>query len=176
MPISFYLKQAVGLLGTGLFLISFQVKSNRKLFRIQCIAYICYTVHFLLLGALTGGISYILNMTRSFCLGSKNEFLNSKKMCAIICILQFLTVFLTWDGWFAILPAAANIAATIGCYSHNSRRIRSAAMFVNSPLWIVYDAIVGSWAGILDEVITEVSIIISLIRYGWKDLDKVDDN
>ena len=43
-------------------------------------------------------------------------------------------------------------------------------MFVNSPLLIIYDVIVGSWAGILDEVVTELSII-SIIRFGWNNLD-----
>lgn len=47
-------------------------------------------------------------------------------------------------------------------------------MFINSPLWIIYDILVGSWAGILDEVVSEVSIIISIARYGWKNLDKID--
>ncbi len=47
-------------------------------------------------------------------------------------------------------------------------------MFINSPLWIVYDIIVGSRAGILDEIITECSVIVSILRYGWKNLDCVD--
>lgn len=172
MPISFYLIQLIGLLGTGLFLISFQVKSSKSLFRIQCIAYICYTVHFFMLGDLTGAISKIINMTRSFCLGSRNVFLNSKKMCIIICTLQLAVTIFTWHGWITILPAVANVAATIGGYSHNPRKIRTAVMFVNSPLWIVYDSLVGSFAGVIDESITELSVIISIIRFGWKNLDK----
>ena len=44
-----------------------------------------------------------------------------------------------------------------------------------SPLWILYDIMVGSWAGILDEIVTEASMIISIIRYGWKALDRVED-
>ena len=71
-------------------------------------------------------------------------------------------------------PVAANIAATIGGYTHNARKIRLAGMFVNSPLWIIYDVIVGSWAGILDELVTECSMIVSILRYGWKNLDRVD--
>ena len=70
---------------------------------------------------------------------------------------------------------AANIAATIGGYTHNPRKIRVAGMFINSPLWILYDIMVGSWAGILDEIVTEASMIISIIRYGWKALDRVED-
>ena len=94
-------------------------------------------------------------------------------MCALICLLQLLTLALTWSGWVSVLPVAANIAATIGGYTHNARSIRLAGMCVNSPLWIVYDIAVGSWAGILDEVISELSMIISIVRYGWKALDGV---
>ena len=48
-------------------------------------------------------------------------------------------------------------------------------MLINSPLWIIYDVIVGSWAGILDEVVSEASMVLSIIRYGWANLDKVED-
>lgn len=50
-----------------------------------------------------------------------------------------------------------------------------AGMFINSPLWIIYDIIVGSWAGILDEVISEASMMISIYRYGWKNLDTIEN-
>ncbi|MBR5579604.1 MAG: YgjV family protein, partial [Lachnospiraceae bacterium] len=44
--------------------------------------------------------------------------------------------------------------------------------FVNSPLWIVYNIFVGSWAGIIDEIVTEASIILSIFRYGWRNLEQ----
>lgn len=166
--------QAVGILGTVLFFLSYQCKKNKNLFRVQFISYLCYTAHLLLLGAVTGGISYVLNTVRSFCLGSSRNFLKSRAMCCIICVLQLLTLILTWDGWHSALPVAANIAATIGGYTHNARKIRIAGMFINSPLWIIYDIIVGSWAGILDEVVSEASMIISVCRFGWKNLDCVE--
>ena len=167
--------QLIGLVGTVLFFASYQCKSNKNLFRVQFLSYFCYTIHLLLLGAITGGISYILNLFRSFCLGSKYEFAKSKGMCAIICFLQVMALVLTWSGWISILPVAANIAATIGGYTHNARKIRMAGMFINSPLWIIYDIIVGSWAGIFDEIVSEASMIISIIRYGWKNLDEVKE-
>ena len=167
--------QVIGLTGTALFFMSYQCKSNRNLFRVQFLSYLCYTIHLLLLGAITGGISYILNAFRSFCLGSKIEFARSRKMGIIICILQIMALVITWSGWMSILPVAANIAATIGGYTHNARKIRIAGMFINSPLWILYDIMVGSWAGILDELFSEGSMILSFVRYGWKDLDRIDE-
>lgn len=166
--------QAVGLMGTVLFFLSYQCKSNRALFRVQLASYIFYTTHFLLLGAVTGGISYMLNTVRSFCLSGRQEFLKGKWMCVILCTLQMLTLVVTWDGFLSVLPIAANIAATIGGYTHNPRKIRIAGMFINSPLWIVYNVAVGSWAGVLDELVTEASMVISILRYGWKNLDRVE--
>ncbi len=171
----FILIQAIGILGTVLFFLSYQFKSNKNLFRVQFISYLCYTAHLLMLGAVTGGISYILNTVRSFCLGSKNEFLKSKIMCCTICSLQVVTLLFTWDGWWSVLPVAANIAATIGGYTYNARKIRAVGIFINSPLWIVYDILVGSWAGIIDEIVSEASMIISICRYGWKNLDSTEE-
>ena len=172
---NYLLIQAIGLGGTFLFFVSFQCKSNKNLFRVQFVSYLCYTIHLLLLGAVTGGISYILNTLRSFCLGSKSEKLKSKWMGGAICILQLAAMAFTWSGWISVLPVAANIAATIAGYTYNARKIRIAGMFINSPLWIIYDIIVGSWAGILDEVVSELSMIISIVRYGWKNLDSINE-
>ena len=174
MTLRYILIQAIGLVGTLLFFVSFQYRDNKKLFRVQFLSYLFYTVHLLLLGAFTGGLSYIINTFRSLCLGSNWKFAQSKTMCWIICGMQFAALIITWNGWLSVLPVTANIAATIGGYTHNPRKIRIAGMFINSPLWIIYDIIVGSWAGILDEVVSEASMISSIIRYGWKNLDNVE--
>ena len=167
----FLLIQGIGFWGTILFFLSYQCRNNKTLFQVQFVSYLCYTIHLLLLGAITGGISYILNTVRSFCLGSKNDFLKGRLVCCILCILQVTTLVFTWNGWWSILPVVANIAATIGGYTYNARKIRIVGMLINSPLWIVYDIVVGSWAGILDEIVSEVSMIISIIRYGRENMD-----
>lgn len=73
-------------------------------------------------------------------------------------------------GW-SVLPVAANIAATIGGYTYSAKTIRMVGLRVNSPLWVIYDVAVGSWAGILDEAASSVSVLVSIARYGWKNLD-----
>ena len=175
MTSGYILIQAVGIVGTALYFISFQCRKNRNLFRVQFLSYLFYTVHLLLLGAVTGGASYMINLFRSFCLGSRWKFAQKKEMCVVICLMQIAALFITWSGWISLLPVLANIASTIGGYTHNARKIRLAGMMINSPLWIIYDLIVGSWAGILDEVVSEVSMIVSVIRYGWKNLDKNEE-
>ncbi len=166
--------QCIGFLGTMLFFLSFQCRKNSTLFRVQFVSYLMYTLHLMLLGATTGGISYIINTLRSLLLGSNYRWAKSKYMGAVICLMQLGALYMTWNGWISVLPVAANIASTIGGYTGNPQKIRLAGMLVNSPLWIIYDIIVGSWAGILDELVSEASMIISIIRYGWKNLDMTE--
>ncbi len=170
MTRSYIVIQIIGFIGAILFFVSFQCRNNKKLFRFQFLSYLLYTIHLLLLGAATGGVSYIINAIRSFCLSSRCDFGRSKKMCIIICFMQVVALMLTWVGWISILPVAANVAVTIGAYTYNARTIRLVTMLINLPLWIIYNIIVGTWAGIIDEAVSEISIGISIARYGWKNL------
>lgn len=43
-------------------------------------------------------------------------------------------------------------------------------LFCASPAWLLYDVMVGSIAGIVNEAITLTSIIVSVLRFGWKEL------
>ena len=95
MTAKYFVIQCIGFAGTLLFFFSYQCKSNRNLFRIQFLSYFIYTIHLILLGAMTGGISYIINTFRSFCLGGKWKSAKSWGMCAVICFLQIITLVLT---------------------------------------------------------------------------------
>ena len=165
--------QIIGFAGTAAYLVSFQFKKNRHLFMMQAASYAFYFTHFYLLGALTGGFSYLTNLLRSIFLASKWKWAHSKWACVGLCTIQVAIVWLTWAGWISVLPCIANIASTVGAYSGNPRTIRAANMFINSPVCALYAIIVGSWAGVVDELTSEASIIISIIRYGWNNLDEV---
>ncbi len=141
MDTKFLFAQFLALIGAVLYFLSYQCKDIRKLYTMQLFSYIVYTVHFFILGAMTGGISYVLNIARSLFLASEWTFARSNKMCMILCTLQIVVAATTWAGWISLLPVCANIASTIGGYTHNARKIRIAGMFFNSPLWIIYDII-----------------------------------
>lgn len=167
--------QLIGLGGTAAYLLSFQFKKNRHLFMMQAASYCFYFIHFYLLGALTGAFCYSINLIRSVFLSSKKSWSHSRYACAALCILQVVAMSLTWGGWISLLPCVANIASTIGCFSGNPRKIRTANLFINSPLCAIYAIIVGSLAGVLDELTSMASIIISIVRFGWKNLDNTDE-
>ena len=38
-----------------------------------------------------------------------------------------------------------------------------------------YNLICGAMAGVLDEAVTEVSMLVLIMRFGWKNLDKKEE-
>lgn len=176
MPATFDLKfiliQIIGLIGAGIYFFSYQNRDNKKLFRMQFFAFIFYIVHFILLGAFTGAISNSVNLLRSYFLSSNNEKLHTKKACAFICFLLVIVCIITWDGPISLLPVIGNAAVTIGGYLHSEKKYRLIMIFINAPVWITYDTLVRSFAGVLDETLTLVAVIISIIKIGWNNLDK----
>lgn len=163
--------QLIGLIGAGIYFISYQFKDNKKVFRLQFFSFLFYATHLFLLGAVTGAIISIASLSRSYFLSSNNEKLHSKWACLFVCSILAIVCILTWAGPISLLPAVANIAVTIAGYTHSEKKIRSTMIFINAPLWITYNFLVHSWAGVIDETATLIAVIISIIRLGWNNLD-----
>ena len=163
--------QLIGFVGTALYFLSYQYKDNKTLFKVQYISYFFYVSHFFLLGALTGSMSYSVNLIRCHYLSRDNHKSNAKTICIIFCLLQVLVLIFTWNSWISLLPVIANIASTIASFTNSAKKIRATGLLINAPLWIIYNCIVGSWAGVIDELICLSSLIISIIRHGWNNYE-----
>ena len=81
----------------------------------------------------------------------------------------------TWVGPLSLLPLIGVSSLTLANWTRNGRVIRIANFAVSSPVWIVYDIFTGSWSGIAAELFCMSSVVVSVIRYGWKALDIVEE-
>lgn len=168
-----YMVQAIGILGVALFIISYQIRSNRALFLCQLMGRIVFCVQFFLMGAYTGAISLIVNIARNLLLIKSNDWKWAKSqvtLAAIILLLLVMTI-CTWAGWISILPFVSVAVTSIGCWTQNAQKIRLSQLF-GSPCTLLYDILVHTWGGAVCEAITILSIIISIVRFGWRNLGK----
>lgn len=166
-----YLVQAIGFVGVALFILSYQIRSNRGLFFCQLLGCVVFCVQFFLMGAYTGAISLIVNIVRNVLLLKSNVWAWARgrgTLLAILLLLTAMTAF-TWAGWISLLPFASVAVTSVGYWTHNARKIRVSQLF-GSPCTLIYDLIVGSWGGALSEGIAIVSILVSILRFGWKNL------
>lgn len=164
--------QAIGFLAVIAFILSYQIKSNRALFLCQLIGAGLFCLQFFLLGAASGCLSLAVNILRSLMLMKYNDWegIRRKGWVWILCgIYAMITVF-TWAGPVSLLALAASVGSTVGYWTNNARTIRLSNLLCASPCWLIYDICIQSWGGMLNEIITIASILVSIARFGWKAL------
>ena len=88
----------------------------------------------------------------------------------MISAISFVIMIVTWKDWTSVLPFIAMVTGTAAYWTNSARNIRLANLAFCCPSWILYDIIIGSLGGILNESITMVSILVSIYRFGWKNL------
>jgi len=166
-----FIIQGIGFLGMVSFVVSYQIRSNRALFLCQLLGCIVFSIQLYLLGAYTGAIGLLINILRNLLLLKINDWqwVKSKlTLSAILVLLLAMTVY-TWAGWISLLPLASVGITTIGYWTNNAQKIRLSQLF-GSPCTLVYDLLMRSWGGAMSEVITLVSIIFSIYRFGWTNM------
>ena len=164
--------QLIGFGGLAMYVSSFQLKSNRALFVFQSIGSVLFGVQFLLLGQLSGCLSLFMIIVRNLMLAKYKEWawVRWKGWIGIYTAAFIAIMVFTWNGPISILPFLAVEVGTIMYWTNNARNIRLANLVCASPCWLIFDILVGSIGGILNETILIVSILVSIYRYGWKNL------
>ena len=163
--------QLIGFIGVAFFIASYQIKSNKALFIFQLIGSLVFCIQFYIMGALSGALSLVVNIIRNLLLIKVNDWkwVKSKwTLATIIAILAAITVY-TWAGPMSILPFISVAVTSIGYWTNNAQKIRLSQM-IGSPTVLLYDFLIRSWGGVLNESIVIISILVSIVRFGWKNM------
>lgn len=164
--------QMVGVVGAVLFIISYQIKSNKKLLIVQSLGGLTFALQFILLGGYSGCVALVILVSKNFIISQRGKWKISDSTWTLAAILAacIINAVFNWSVWYDIFSFAAVLAGVLGYWGSNARHIRIANLFLACPAWIIYDFMVGSYAGIVSESITIISIIVSIYRFGWKAL------
>lgn len=168
--------QLIGFLAVIAFILSYQLRSNRGLFFLQLVGCAMFCLQFFLLGAASGCLSLAVNILRSALLMRYGDWpwVRRKVWPVLLCGVYLLILLHTWAGPVSLLAFAASAVSTLCCWTNNARTIRLGNLLCASPCWLVYDVLVRSWGGVVNEAITIASILLSLYRFGWKALGDPD--
>lgn len=159
------LAQAVGLLAIALGTLSFQCRRTGTLLLCQTLGNVAFVVHYGMLGAYSACLGQmVLIVSNLFLCGEKTS------RCAVLkwgCAAAALGAsFTAWKDGFSVLPGAAAVVTVLTNWTFRGEVIRLGKLLVSCPLWVVYDVHVGSWSGILCELIAMGSATVSIRRYG----------
>ncbi|MBQ3287701.1 MAG: YgjV family protein [Firmicutes bacterium] len=165
--------QIIGFIAMAFFIISYQIRSNRALFLCQLLGCCLFCLQFCIMGAYTGALGLLVNIARNVLLLKADDWpwvRRGTTLLGVILLLLVMTVY-TWAGWISLLPFISVAVTCVGYWTDNAQKIRLSQL-IGSPCTLLYDLMIGSWGGVLSETITLLSIIISIFRFGWSNLDK----
>lgn len=174
--------QALGLLGMVMNLVSFQLKEQKKLIRLQFYSSIVFSAHYLLLGATMGAILNMIGICRAFVFSNKEKPWAQKKGWLPAFIAVYVVVYLLTFTVFGkertlynilleLLPVIGMTATTIGFRLENATKVRLLSL-TNAPTWLVYNILNGSAGGALTEIFCLISVVVGILRLDIKKLRK----
>lgn len=168
--------QAIGFVGIGLNLIAVQFNKHWQIILLKTLGSAMFVVQYILLKAWTGaamdGIGILRNIIFIFAVKK------GKPTLGWIVLFSALTVILgavTFEGWVSFLAIAAKLLSCIAYGIKNPRTIRYLGL-PTSLLWITYNSIHISIAGVINELFVTTSIIIAEIRFNYnKKINKKEE-
>lgn len=77
----------------------------------------------------------------------------------------------TYQNWISHLMMAAMALNTVS-FSFTKPKLVRTTILISSPLLLVYNILTGSIGGVINELFTEISSVVGIIRYDIKKKDK----
>ena len=156
--------ELIGALGIIASIISFQCKKHNSILLFRTLNEFLFAIQYFLLGAFTGMAMDLVGCARNIIFTKQVE--KGKKTTTstvVFSILFFAFGIFTWQGAKSILIIIAKILSTLA-YGNKNTTIVRVIIFITSSSWLVYNYFVSSYAGMLCEIFTLVSLIIGIIR------------
>lgn len=166
--------QAVGIIAAVISISSFQFKNNKMLFILRAISSILFALNYFLIGAFTAAIINAINIVCMLLMvyGERHRYI---AIPIGLSATYIVSVFFTYEGILSILLLVAQLACVISMWTADGLKIRLVQLFVASPIWLINNIIVFTIGGIVTEVFAIISVIVSIVRYGFKGLRRKEN-
>lgn len=166
--------QALGLVGMILNLISFQLRRQKDLIRLQFFSSIVFCLHYMLLGAITGCVLNLVGICRAFVYSNKEKPWAKHKYWLYLFIAAYFAVYVmtfavlgkevtVYNLLIEMLPVIGMTCSTIGFYLESAAKVRKLSL-MNAPTWLTYNLLNRSIGGALTEIFCLISVVVGIIR------------
>lgn len=159
-----WIGQGMGLIAIFLGFVSYQMKNQRQLILAQSATALCFCIHYLLLGAITGlalnGVALVRN--------GAYYFRNQKGQKGWALPIAFAVVMggmgvWAWEGWYSLFSIVGLVINTLCLAAPHPQQVRK-SILVTSPLVIIYNVFVFSIGGVIYESVAIISSIVGIWR------------
>lgn len=156
--------QIIGFIGLIFSVIAFQCKKHKNVMINKTINEMIFALQYFMLGAYTGVAMNLIGSARNILFAKLIEKGKSTTVAQII-FGVFFVIFgiFTWQGPISIMVISAKIVTSIAYGIKNTSVLRWLTL-PTSVCWLIYNTVSMSFAGILCESFTIISIVSAIIR------------
>ena len=170
------ISQIFGILGLLFSVLSYQEKNNKKFLIIQGISGFMFFMNFILIGAVSAALFNLVNLVRGIIFSKEEKKKTGMYIVTALYVICFAISLVTiiskpFKIFLSSFTFLTLLLMTFLMWRGNPKHIRYGQLFASSPSWLIHNIFNFSLGGILCEVFTIVSVIISFIRFG-KELTK----
>jgi len=156
--------QLLGMLGFAASLIAFQCKKHKPIVVLRTVNELVFALQYFLLGAYTGTAMNLLGSVRNLIFTKQvDRGRSTRGTMVLFSALFFVFGLLTWQGPKSLLIIAAKVLSTVAYGNKNPAMIRLLVL-ITSSAWLIYNASIYSYAGVISEAFTIGSILIGMVR------------
>ena len=165
----FLIAQIIGFCAMAMTMTSFQQKNRKKLMFFQLICTGLWSLHFFVLGNMTGGVVNAIQTFRCviFYYKETQKWAQSKFWLGLFLVASAVAGALTWENLLSILPILGMVFSTVALWMPKPKQIRMMTIPV-SLSWLVYNACSKSIAGVCNEIFALISIGTAMWRLDRK--------
>lgn len=155
--------QALGIAGTVMLLTLYHCKTRRKMLWHKWTADLLWSAHYLCLGAVGGAIPNAVGVLRESVFLYDKPWTRRKLLPVVFIVINWCVAFASGVNSYSFLPIAASTLVTVSLFVEKPTLTRLLSIPVCTA-FLVYDGLVGSWAGMVNEALSLVSIVTALIK------------
>ena len=139
-------------------------KSTKQILFLQTISFFFKTLHYYLLGGISGFLTSLISMIRNIIFYKIKE---SKIWIVFFIIIYIIIGIITLKSIYTLLPVFATIIYTLIINYNNPKYLRY-GIFITSLTWLIYNIYIISYSGIIIQIIMLISNIIAIIKLDKK--------
>ena len=133
---------------------------------------ICWVIHYLCLGGIAGMIPNGIGIFRELIFINRKEkaWASGILWPALFITINWVLGFCTFSMWYNILPILASSCVTVSLWIDNPKLTKSMSVPI-SLSFLIYDVFIGSYIGIINELISIASIAIYFLKLKGRKTD-----
>ncbi|MBR6709049.1 MAG: YgjV family protein [Clostridia bacterium] len=157
--------QILGIFAPILTVVTYQMNTKKSLLIVLTSATVCTCLSYLLLGATSGFSLNIVCVLRNLCFYFQHEGSKANTVSALL-LAAVMVIFgaLSWQGPISLLIMIALAINTICMSLGNPQRLRK-SILLTSSLVLIYNVVVFSIGGMINESLAIGSAIVGIIRF-----------